>query len=66
LQSSNAAFVSGNIPLNILIPKLAIADLKAIAKCHQLTVHSKIKIQDIQAILSNHICHKCEEYITAF
>ena len=66
LQSSNATFVSFNIPLNILSPKLAIADLKVIAKCHQITVHSKIKLQDIQTTLSNHICHECEEYITAF
>ncbi|KAF8239867.1 hypothetical protein L208DRAFT_1235800 [Tricholoma matsutake] len=66
LQISNAAFVSGNIPLNLLAPKLAIADLKVIAKCHQITVHSKIKIQDLQNIISNHVCHKCEEYITAF
>jgi hypothetical protein len=66
LQSSNAAFVSGNIPLNLLAPKLAIADLKVIAKCHHITVHSKTKIQNIQTILSNHVCHECEEYITAF
>jgi hypothetical protein len=65
-QSSNAAFVFGNIPLTLLAPKLAIADLKVIAKCHQIIVHSKIKLQDIQSTLSNHLCHECKEYIIAF
>ena len=60
LNSSNAAFVFGNIPLPLLATKLATTDLRVIAKCHQITVHSKTKLQDIQSILSNHVCHECK------
>ena len=66
LQSLNNTLVFGNIPLSTLTSKLGITELKVIAKCHQVTVHSKIKIQDIQSILCNHICNNCQEYVAVF
>jgi hypothetical protein len=66
LQGSNITLISGNIPLIILAPKLRITELKVIAKCHHVTVHFKIKIQDIQTILFNHMCGDCQKYITVF
>ena len=56
----------GNIPLTTLMLKLTIADLKVIAKCHKINVHSKIKLQEIQNILGNHTCNDCEEYLSVF
>ena len=56
----------GNIPLTLLISKLTIADLKVIAKCHKIDIHSKIKLQEIQKILGNHTCNGCEEYLSVF
>jgi hypothetical protein len=58
--------VIGNIPLKTLILKLTIADLKVIAKCHNINIHSKIKLQEIQNILGNHTCNSCEEYLSVF
>jgi hypothetical protein len=57
--------ISGNIPLITLAPKLGITELKVIAKCHQVIVHFKIKIQD-KTILFNHMCGDCQEYVTVF
>jgi hypothetical protein len=56
----------GNIPLTTLMLRLTIADLKVIAKCHKINVHSKIKLQEIQNILGNHTCNDCEEYLSVF
>jgi hypothetical protein len=56
----------GNIPLTTLMLRLTIADLKVIAKCHKINVHSKIKLQEIQNVLGNHICNDCEEYVSVF
>jgi hypothetical protein len=42
LQSLNNTLVLGNIPLSTLTSKLGITELKVIAKCHKVTVHSKI------------------------
>jgi hypothetical protein len=66
LQGSNAEFVSANIPLTNLLPKLIVAELKAIAKCHGIAIHSKSKSQDIQTILSNHSCDNCNVHVSIF
>jgi hypothetical protein len=66
LQSLNNTLIFGNIPLITLTSKLGITELKVIAKCHQITVHSKIKIQNLQSILCNHICDNCQEYVAIF
>ena len=56
----------GNIPLTTLMLRLTIADLKVIAKCHKINIHSKVKLQEIQNVLGNHICNDCEEYLSVF
>ena len=66
LQSSNAALIVCDMPLSILLPKLTIADLKGIAKCHDIAAHSKSKSQELQTALSNHLCDHCDKYVSVF
>ena len=49
-----------------LVLKLVISDLKNIAKSHNITVHSKIKSQEIQNAISSHICKDCKNHVSVF
>ena len=66
LQASNTEFILANVPLITLLTKLTVAELKTIAKCHKIAVHSKSKSQEIQTALSNHNCDTCELYVSIF
>jgi len=66
LQDTDDFLVSSTIPLSNLVPKLTISDLKVIAKCHGLAIHSKMKSQDIQTALTSHICTSCQEHVSIF
>jgi hypothetical protein len=43
LQNTNSPVLTCSLPLVNLISKLAIADIKVIATCHNISVHSKMK-----------------------
>ena len=65
LGSTNLIAIS-NIPLNIILPKLTVENLKLIAKSHNLKTHSKMKSQKLQSIINVHICENCKKYVCIF
>ncbi len=65
LESTDLIAIS-NIPLNVILPKLTVENLKLIAKNHKLKTHSKMKSQEIQSIISAHTCDNCPKYIYIF
>jgi hypothetical protein len=66
LLATNNLLIVCNLPLNNLMPKLVISDLKVIAECHKVTIHSKMKSQEIQAAIGSHVCNTCEQYVSVF
>ena len=64
LLDSNPALISGYVPWMTLLPKLTVAELKVIAKCHGIIFHSKSKKDDIQMALGNHTCNDCDLYVS--
>ena len=48
------------------VTKLTVAELKAIAKCHEIAINSKSKSLEIQTALSNHTCDNCNLYVSIF
>ena len=66
LWATNELLIVCNLPLTILISKLIVSDLKIIAECHHVKIHSKMKSQEIQTAISTHTCHTCEQYISVF
>ena len=65
LESTDLITIS-NISFNIILPKLTVENLKLIAKNHKLKTHSKMKSQEIQSIISAHICDNCPKYVYIF
>ena len=55
-----------NIPLNIILPKLTVENLKLVAKSHKLKTPSKMKREELQAIINGHMCENCESYVYIF
>jgi hypothetical protein len=66
LQDTNDFLVPCTIPLSNLVPKLTVSDLKVIAKCHDITIHFKMKSQEIQTAITSHICTSCQEHVSIF
>lgn len=58
------SYFACDLPFDILKVKINIPTLKVISNAHKLTVHSKLKRQEIQNIISAHACHTCNEYLT--
>ena len=52
-----------NIPLNIILPKLTVENLKLVANSHKLRIQSKMKSQELQTIINEHMCENCESYV---
>jgi hypothetical protein len=65
LESTDLIAIS-NIPLNIILPKLTVENLKLIAKSHKLKTQSKMKSQELQSIINEHMCENCESYVYIF
>lgn len=63
LQDQNHSLVVCNLPLPDLISRLVISDLKNISKSHNISVHSKMKRQEIQNAIRNHVCSDCEAFV---
>jgi Helitron helicase-like domain at N-terminus/PIF1-like helicase len=64
LQNLNLTLIK-NIPLQDLLPRLTVADLRIIAAHHGLNISSKIKSLDIQHLIFDHKCN-CENLIYGF
>ena len=65
-KNTDSPVLTCDLPLVNLIPKLAIADLKVIATCHNIPVHSKMKSQELQNAISKHTCKNCDSYSSVF
>jgi hypothetical protein len=66
LQSIKSPTLLCKLPLTELISHLSIPDLKFIAQCHNIKIHSKSKSLEIQSIIESHKCKSCEEYVEIF
>ena len=55
-----------NHPLHLLIPKLAIPELKLIALAHGIFAHSKSKRLTFETLILNHVNCVCPAYISVF
>jgi hypothetical protein len=66
LQSIKSPTLLCKMPLTELISHLSIPNLKFIAQCHKITIHSKSKSLEIQSIIESHKCKSCEEYVEIF
>jgi len=63
LLESKDLIVIPSIPLNIILSKLTVENLKLISKAHNIKTHSKIKSQEIQLAINSHICNNCFTYM---
>ena len=54
------------IPMEILVKKLTIAELKLIARLHNIQTTCKIQREIIQDLLIKHKCDNCTKYVSAF
>ena len=66
LQSIKNPTLLCKMPLTELISHLSIPNLKFIAQCHNIKIHSKSKSLEIQRIIESHKCTSCEEYVEIF
>jgi hypothetical protein len=66
LQGIKSPTLLCKLPLTELISHLSIPDLKFIAQCHNIKIHSKSKSLEIQSIIESHKCKSCEEYVEIF
>jgi hypothetical protein len=66
LQSIKSPTLLCKMPLTELISHLSIPNLKFIAQCHNIKIHSKSKSLEIQSIIESHKCKTCEEYVEIF
>ena len=66
LLESNDLIAIPSIPLNIILSKLTVENLKLISKAHNIKTHSKMKSQEIQLAINSHICNNCVPYIWLF
>ena len=66
LQSIKSPTLLCKMPLTELISHLSIPNLRLIAQCHNITIHSKSKSLEIQSIIESHKCKSCEEYVEIF
>jgi hypothetical protein len=66
LQSTNSSLVMTNIPLSDLVTNFVVSDLKCIAQAHGISIHSKMRKQEIQNTIRNHACTDCHSFISAF
>jgi hypothetical protein len=60
------SFLICNLPLNVLVLKLNAAQLRIVATCHQLSIHSKMHNAGVQSTIIDHICHTCEQFVSVF
>jgi hypothetical protein len=49
-----------------LLPKFTIYELRNVAACHGIVLHSRMRSSDIQSVIHAHICNDCKEYIFLF
>jgi hypothetical protein len=66
ILGNNSNLYECKIPLNILICKLKLSELKLIASAHQIKFGSKVKVNELQNLILEHKCHSCVYYTSIF
>ena len=66
LSSCKNSFLIVDCPLNLLVSRLTVADLKVVAAAHNLFVHSKNKHATIKLAILDHDCQNCSVYASVF
>ena len=66
ILKNNSNLYECNIPLNLLIWRLKLSELKLIASAHQIKHGSKVKINELQDLIIGHKCQSCVFYTSIF
>ena len=66
ILNNNSNLYECNIPLNLLIWRLKLSELKLIANAHQIKHSSKVKINKLQNLILEHKCQSCVFYTSIF
>jgi len=66
ILNNNSNLYECNIPLNLLICRLKLSELKHIASAHQIKHSSKVKISELQNLILKHNCQSCVLYTSIF
>jgi hypothetical protein len=66
ILNNNSNLYECNIPLNLLICRLKLSELKLIASAHQIKHSSKVKINELQNLILEHKCQSCVFYTSIF
>jgi len=65
-MSTNSLLII-NLPLNLLVTRLTVSNLRAIASSHGIFLHStKMHHTDIQAAILAHTCSNCSTFVSNF
>ncbi len=48
----------------MLLPKLTVKQLRQVALVHNVHTNTKMNSQNVQDLISNHICQSCKIYVT--
>ena len=66
ILNNNSNLHECNIPLNLLIYRLKLSELKLVASAHQIKHSSKVKISELQKLILKHNCQTCIFYTSIF
>ena len=66
ILNKNSNLYECNIPLNILICRLKLSELKLVASAHHIKHGSKVKINELQNLILEHKCQVCVFYTSIF
>ena len=66
ILNNNLDLYECNIPLNLLVCRLKLSELKLIASAHQIKHSSKVKIIELQNLILKHNCQSCIFYTSIF
>ena len=66
ILNNNSNLYECNIPLNLLIWRFKLSELKLIANAHQIKHSSKVKINKLQNLILELKCQSCVFYTSIF
>ena len=66
IQNRTDLLLISDLSLSLLVSHISIANMKLIANAHNLRFNSKIKLDALQKLISEHICQSCIDYTTIF
>ena len=66
ILDNNSNLYECNVPLNILVGRLKLSELRLIASAHQIKHGSKVKINELQNLILEHKCQSCVFYTSIF